>query len=533
MADEFQTSGNWWDSSRTATSSSALNSLGSFGNWSSTTSTDMVDIKSRSSLDSGTAPSMVFHDTLKLQQAQDSSSAAGAGDHNLQMMMGLGLSSQAMDWNQAALFRGENKAASEASSFRSILLEENNMNSSNGGGGNNFQQEITSSSGGGQLQWSRQDPKLLLFPGDSTSNDTSFKQMNRATTTPGFSLDHHHHHQPHHHPHHEFSPQYSSGDGSTVTCQQGGGLANNNNNSSSFQVDSAALYGSPSAILLQGLFGPDNQITTTHSSSSNLAYNSPPNYGVMMSTAAATTASNEVLAPMNSSNWSSNSAPTNKLPQFLRTSPPKQQPPTAANYSHLQFSNNAPFWSAPEAAAATAIKDVRSNFFSTLAAQPQFPTNTFDEKPKNISEVRDHHQSGGVMAKKSGNEAASNKRPRNDQTQSPLPAFKVRKEKMGDRITALQQLVSPFGKTDTASVLSEAIEYIKFLHEQVLSNPYMKSGAAIQHLQNNSDKSKDSEDPKQDLRSRGLCLVPVSSTFPMTHETAVDFWTPTFGGTFR
>lgn len=87
---------------------------------------------------------------------------------------------------------------------------------------------------------------------------------------------------------------------------------------------------------------------------------------------------------------------------------------------------------------------------------------------------------------------------------------------MGDRITALQQLVSPFGKvnlapkciyllyfhkelassfacsffflkikkknlivyddfksclivcqTDTASVLSEAIEYIKFLHEQV------------------------------------------------------------------
>lgn len=71
---------------------------------------------------------------------------------------------------------------------------------------------------------------------------------------------------------------------------------------------------------------------------------------------------------------------------------------------------------------------------------------------------------------------------------------------MGDRITALQQLVSPFGKvikttsysfhflfsdhsdniywsskfinlnfcqTDTASVLSDAIEYIKFLHDQI------------------------------------------------------------------
>ncbi|KAG2626556.1 hypothetical protein PVAP13_3KG368500 [Panicum virgatum] len=42
-------------------------------------------------------------------------------------------------------------------------------------------------------------------------------------------------------------------------------------------------------------------------------------------------------------------------------------------------------------------------------------------------------------------------------TPSPLPTFKVRKEKLGDRITALQQLVSPFGKTDTASVLHEAI----------------------------------------------------------------------------
>ncbi|KAJ7954435.1 transcription factor bHLH [Quillaja saponaria] len=53
------------------------------------------------------------------------------------------------------------------------------------------------------------------------------------------------------------------------------------------------------------------------------------------------------------------------------------------------------------------------------------------------------------------------------------------KVKLGDRITALQQIVSPFGKTDTASVLYEAIGYIKFLQEQVqlLSNPYLKTNS--------------------------------------------------------
>jgi len=54
---------------------------------------------------------------------------------------------------------------------------------------------------------------------------------------------------------------------------------------------------------------------------------------------------------------------------------------------------------------------------------------------------------------------------------------KERKEKLGERIVALQQLVSPYGKTDTASVLWEAMEYIQFLHEQVkvLSAPYLQS----------------------------------------------------------
>ncbi|KAG6420784.1 hypothetical protein SASPL_117323 [Salvia splendens] len=177
------------------------------------------------------------------------------------------------------------------------------------------------------------------------------------------------------------------------------------------------------------------------------------------------------------------------------------QNPTISNYPYPpQPGSVAPFQNASTA--------MTSSFFPPL--QNQIPA--LDAKPQ-----------GKDQTKKN----STNKRARSE-TPSPFPAFKARKENMGDRITALQQLVSPFGKTDTASVLSEAIDYIKFLHEQVtaLSAPYMKNGAPMQNHQNNPEKSKD-------LRSRGLCLVPVSTTFPVTHETSVDFWTPTFGGTFR
>ncbi|KAJ9688378.1 hypothetical protein PVL29_014191 [Vitis rotundifolia] len=68
------------------------------------------------------------------------------------------------------------------------------------------------------------------------------------------------------------------------------------------------------------------------------------------------------------------------------------------------------------------------------------------------------------------------------------PTFKVRKEKLGDRITALHQLVSPFGKTDTASVLLEAIGYIRFLQSQIeaLSLPYLGSGSGNMRQQPSS-----------------------------------------------
>ncbi|XP_010268189.1 PREDICTED: transcription factor bHLH113 [Nelumbo nucifera] len=93
---------------------------------------------------------------------------------------------------------------------------------------------------------------------------------------------------------------------------------------------------------------------------------------------------------------------------------------------------------------------------------------------------------------------------------------KERKEKFGERIAALQQLVSPFGKTDTASVLLEAMEYIKFLHDQVqvLSAPYLRSTRKIQ------------ESEQYSLSSRGLCLVPISRTLSVVRSNGADIWAP-------
>ncbi|KAM1714452.1 hypothetical protein ACFX11_025304 [Malus domestica] len=130
--------------------------------------------------------------------------------------------------------------------------------------------------------------------------------------------------------------------------------------------------------------------------------------------------------------------------------------------------------------------------------------------------------------------------------QSPSqPPLKVRKEKLGDRITSLHQLVSPFGKTDTASVLLEAIGYIRFLQGQIeaLSSPYLgnasKNTRKQQYLLNdNCLKSKgapnqESQDHKaKDLRSKGLCLVPVSCTQHVGSDNGADYWAPAYGNGF-
>ncbi|ANM60678.1 Helix-loop-helix DNA-binding domain superfamily [Arabidopsis thaliana x Arabidopsis arenosa] len=95
---------------------------------------------------------------------------------------------------------------------------------------------------------------------------------------------------------------------------------------------------------------------------------------------------------------------------------------------------------------------------------------------------------------------------------------KERKDKVGERISALQQIVSPYGKTDTASVLLDAMHYIEFLHEQVkvLSAPYLQTvpDATQEELEQYS------------LRNRGLCLVPMENTVGVAQSNGADIWAP-------
>ncbi|KAF8377909.1 hypothetical protein HHK36_031297 [Tetracentron sinense] len=152
-------------------------------------------------------------------------------------------------------------------------------------------------------------------------------------------------------------------------------------------------------------------------------------------------------------------------------------------------------------------------------------------RPSNSPSKRSPFNKGVTAVKRGRNfsepkaSKAAAKKPRFE-SRSSCPPIKVRKEKLGDRIAALQQLVAPFGKvlllqpfflfffsTDTASVLTEATGYIKFLQHQV---------------QVSSEDG--NEEPKRDLRSRGLCLVPLSCTSYVTGDSAGVWPPPNFSG---
>ncbi|KMS96591.1 hypothetical protein BVRB_8g201610 [Beta vulgaris subsp. vulgaris] len=302
----------------------------------------------------------------------------------------------------------------------------------------------------------------------------------------------------------------SSGDSSTITSE--GGLA------TSFPMSSSASY------LIQSLFDDCDEAQVLHEPQSAIPQyqliTNPSNYGSLDTSC-------EIIS---SNAWVETSVGNThpSLPSqqhILQSNKLNNGGMSALIHDHGQvFSGQY---------SPTTLNNIRASLLNSLQSRSRGPS--FNQKshsstslPNKVNNEEPRRESKNNT---SNNDQPQAKRPRIE-TPSPLPTFKVRKEKLGDRITALQQLVSPFGKTDTASVLHEAIEYIKFLHDQVhvLSTPYLKGGNPMQ--QQDCDKLKDNqEECKQELRSRGLCLVPISSTYPVAQETPVDFWTPTFGGT--
>ncbi|OEL16015.1 Transcription factor bHLH111 [Dichanthelium oligosanthes] len=186
----------------------------------------------------------------------------------------------------------------------------------------------------------------------------------------------------------------------------------------------------------------------------------------------------------------------------------------------------------------------RSNAESTSSVQPYLRSSNLSDSSKQeqdiVSARCSSSGSGAVSDRKkrpSEEKTSTVKKSKQEGSKASPPKQQVPKVKIGEKITALQQIVSPFGKTDTASVLFETIKYIKFLHEQVqlLSEPYTNSSRnkgnlpwVVEHAETSKQGDHQAE---HDLRDRGLCLVPVSWTPEVYRDgTAMDYWTPAYRG---
>ncbi|KAG8065156.1 hypothetical protein GUJ93_ZPchr0004g38971 [Zizania palustris] len=163
--------------------------------------------------------------------------------------------------------------------------------------------------------------------------------------------------------------------------------------------------------------------------------------------------------------------------------------------------------------------------------RPGRPRAAAEDDELMMTEVADHSKrnhtesyfSGKAVTSSSEEFGAMTSKKQGIQAKEGLPYTQrllEKKDKIGERVAALQQLVSPFGKTDTASVLQEASGYIRFLHQQleVLRSPYIRApplaGAAPEDHDHYS------------LRNRGLCLVPVDLTLQLTQSNGADLWAP-------
>ncbi|CAL9098204.1 HLH [Musa troglodytarum] len=133
--------------------------------------------------------------------------------------------------------------------------------------------------------------------------------------------------------------------------------------------------------------------------------------------------------------------------------------------------------------------------------------------PKVVAERRKRTIGRDPANKNQTPSSPSSKNPKTmcSKTMARMPLIK----KLGDKITALQQLVSPFGKADTASVLHEAALSIKFLHEQIemLTAPYFG-------MRSPEEGDEGLAESNAELQSRGLCLVPVFAMVELLDQEA-------------
>ncbi|XP_061373924.1 transcription factor bHLH113-like [Gastrolobium bilobum] len=180
---------------------------------------------------------------------------------------------------------------------------------------------------------------------------------------------------------------------------------------------------------------------------------------------------------------------------------------------------------------ATTQKSVITSSDSSSASSCNYSNTGFNSLPKSNSLQKKRNGSGQEpVTTRAG--SGGQRPPKKTKAENPNSTghAKQRKEKLGERIAALQQLVSPFGKTDTASVLHEAMGYIRFLHDQVqvLCSPYLQhlpsSNHQLEHQHGDGDNK--GEEVKKDLKSMGLCLIPVGCTVHVASSNGADFWSP-------
>ncbi|CAL5209867.1 unnamed protein product [Lathyrus oleraceus] len=167
-------------------------------------------------------------------------------------------------------------------------------------------------------------------------------------------------------------------------------------------------------------------------------------------------------------------------------------------------------------------KSVVTSSDSSSASSCNHTNTAFNNKKRNGSGGQEMGTRPGVGGQKGPKKTKADNHPTST-------GHAKKKEKLGERIAALQQLVSPFGKTDTASVLHEATGYIRFLHDQVqvLCSPYLQpSQIQFQNGDGDNNGREENTEVNKDLTSRGLCLIPVGNTLHVAGSNGADFWSP-------